>query len=136
MFFVFFHQQRDGSVTVVFDLFVLNHSEGRVPLSVGVYPPIKRSDFISQHQSFSLTPLCHLSFLRQQVCQNPLLASGPFSATTVKISKPPLDSVEELASVEEVPAKYSTESSASDNEGDKTDLPTITKIFFSVCEVG
>ncbi|XP_056843522.1 uncharacterized protein LOC130505598 isoform X1 [Raphanus sativus] len=66
MFFVFFHRQRDGSVTVVFDLFVLNHSEGRIPLSVGVYPPIKRSDFNSQHQSFSLTPLCHLSFLRQQ----------------------------------------------------------------------
>ena len=62
----------------------------------------------------------------------PLLASGPFSATTVEILKPA------LASVEEVPAKYSTESySASDNEGDETDLPTTTtKIIVSVCEVG
>ncbi|XP_013595176.1 PREDICTED: uncharacterized protein LOC106303461 [Brassica oleracea var. oleracea] len=62
----------------------------------------------------------------------PLLASGPFSATTVEILKPA------LASVEEVPAKYSTESySVSDNGGDETDLPTTTtKIIVSVCEVG
>ncbi|KAF2533286.1 hypothetical protein F2Q70_00033486 [Brassica cretica] len=61
----------------------------------------------------------------------PLLASGPFSATTVEILKPA------LASVEEVPAKYSTESySASDNGGDETDLPTTTtKIIVSLLDV-
>ncbi|KAJ4875961.1 Uncharacterized protein Rs2_40979 [Raphanus sativus] len=55
-----------GSIAYLHVLRFLPLAEGRFS-NGGVYPPIKRSDFISQHQSLSLTPLCHLSFLRQQM---------------------------------------------------------------------